>query len=118
MGIGGWLKEMVLLEEQLEVNYSLSEELSNQLEANYFIMKRLMTSQIQLDGKIKKDDDRLEHLRTCIVSELITGYRLNLKELNRTEQDRLILMVRDNQYELIDAVLKKKETGITFGSLN
>ena len=118
MRIGGWLKEMVLLEEQLEENYCLSEELSNQLEANYFIMKRLMTSQIHLDSKIKKDDDRLEQIRTCIVSELIKGYHLDLKELNRTEQDRLILMVRDNQYQLIDAVLKKKETGITFGSLN
>ena len=118
MGVDDWLKEMALLEEQLEENYSISEELSNQLEANYLVMKRLMINQIRLDSKMEQADDRLEKIRASLVLELIKEYHLDITELNYTEQDRLILMVKEKQYQLIDAVLKKKERGITFGSLN
>ena len=111
MGVDDWLKEMALLEEQLEENYSISEELSNQLEANYLVMKRLMINQIRLDSKMEQADDRLEKIRASLVLELIKEYHLDITELNYTEQDRLILMVKEKQYQLIDAVLKKKERG-------
>ena len=80
-------------------------------------LKMIMKQKIAVEAKIEDTDVKAERIKSKLVANIVTPYNIEAHLLNTTEQDRLILMLKDNNISNIDEVLIGKLKGVDFGLL-
>lgn len=102
-------------EQDLDLLYEEDEELAQKIESIMVELKEMMKSKVLIETKIERQDIKVESIKSELVDKVVAPYSIDVQSLNSIEQDRLILMMKNNNNSKIEEVLIEKINGVDFG---